>query len=72
MNKRTKIGTAAFSFMLAFALTSCGSNESKPVSTSQDSVVSPAPDNSSATNSSLADTAYKKDSAQIKRDSIKK
>ena len=60
------IATATFTF------TACGGNgtdTSGAKTDSSSSVVHP-PDNNSATNPSLADTAYSKDSTSMKKDSI--
>ena len=56
----------------AFTFASCGNNAGSDKSKidSSAAVVNP-PDNSAATNPSLADTIYNKDSVKVKRDSIK-
>ena len=55
-------------------LSKCGNSNSRSVKTSADSVspVGPAPDNNSANNPSLADTAYEKDRTRPITDTMKK
>jgi hypothetical protein len=63
-------------FILAIAaitFVSCGNNASSDKSKVDSSAaVTNPPDNSAATNPSLADTLYNKDSTRVKRDSTKR
>ncbi|MDO6435310.1 hypothetical protein Q4E93_32135 [Flavitalea sp. BT771] len=71
--KRFVLPVLAASFVAAVVLTRCEGG--RPKSGTQDSTStsnhlnSPAPDNNSATNPSVADTAFQKDTGRIKRDS---
>jgi hypothetical protein len=69
--KRFVLPLAAAIFVAVIALTKCEGPEAKPGT--QDStnthLNSPAPDNNSATNPSMADTAFQKDSSKLRKDS---
>jgi PBP1b-binding outer membrane lipoprotein LpoB len=56
----------------ALVFASCGNNAGSNKSTADSSAsVTNPPDNSAATNPSLADTLYNKDSTRVKKDSTK-
>lgn len=69
--KRFVLPVLAVSFLTVVVLTSC--EGAGPKAGTEDStnthLNSPAPDNNSATNPSMADTAYQKDTGHIRRDS---
>ena len=69
--KRFVLPILAVSFIAVVALAKC--EGAGPKSGTKDStnthLNTPAPDNNSATNPSMADTAYQKDTGHIKRDS---
>jgi hypothetical protein len=71
--KRFVLPVLALLFVAAVALTKCESAGSK--AGSQDStsthINGPAPDNNSANNPSMADTAFQKDSTHRKKDSVR-
>ena len=58
----------------AMTLASCGGSDSQPAAKSPDttSEAGPAPDNNSANNPSLADTAYEKNRTRPITDTMKK